>query len=158
MVIRPAVVEDIPAMVALVGRAPTAAQWAARDYENLFRAGAVQRHCLVLEQDGMVKAFIVAKQMQQAWEIENIVTAADVRRRGLGSRLLAEMMGIAYSCAAPEVSLEVRKSNQGARALYEKWGFVEAGRRASYYTSPVEDAIVFRYFFPKKFPEIVEAE
>ena len=157
MVIRPAGAADIPAMMALAGRSATAAQWSAADYSALFRGGLVQRHCLVLEEAAVVQAFIVAKQLRQSCEIENIVTAEEVRRRGLASRLLAEMMGIAYNGGAHDVTLEVRKSNEAARALYEKCGFVEAGRRAAYYTSPVEDAIIFRYFFPKKFPEIVEA-
>lgn len=150
MVIRPAVAADIPTMMALAGGSPSAAQWSAADYEAIFRSSAVQRHSLVVEQRGVVQAFIVAKRLDRSWEIENIVTAAEVRQRGLATRLLAEMMGIAYHSAAHDVSLEVRKSNDAARALYLKCGFVEAGRRAGYYTSPVEDAIIFRCFFPKK--------
>ena len=129
MVIRPAAATDLPAMIALAGRAATAAQWTAADYEALFKPGVVPRHSLVLEEAGVVHAFIVAKQVGQSWEIENIVTAAEARRRGFATRLLAEMMSIAYDC-----------------------------RRADYYSSPVEDAIIFRYFFPKKFLEIVEAK
>jgi ribosomal-protein-alanine N-acetyltransferase len=145
-------------MIALAGRAATAAQWNTADYEALFKPGAVPRHSLVLEAADVVQAFIVAKQVGQSWEIENIVTAAEARRCGFATRLLAEMMSIAYDSGAHDVSLEVRKSNEAARALYVKCGFVEAGRRAAYYTSPVEDAIIFRYFFPKKFLEIVEAK
>jgi ribosomal-protein-alanine N-acetyltransferase len=158
IVIRPAVVADVPIMMALASSAATAAQWRAKDYEDLFRADVVRRHSLVLEEKGVVQAFIVARQMQQEWEIENIATAAKARRHGLGTRLLGEMMAIAYSFAAQEVTLEVRKSNKAARALYEKWGFEESGRRKAYYTSPVEDAIIFRFAFPKKFPETIEAQ
>ena len=158
MVIRPAVVTDISAMMALTSGSPSAAQWSAKDYEAIFRMNAVQRHSLVLEQVGAVKAFVVAKHVARSWEIENIVTAADARRQGLATRLMAEMMGTAHDAGAQDISLEVRKSNDAARALYLKCGFVEAGRRAGYYTSPVEDAIIFRYFFPKKSFEIVEAE
>lgn len=158
MVIRPGTVSDVPVMMALADSAVTAAHWGAADYEKIFRRGPVRRHCLILEEQGAVRAFIVARQVDREWEIENIATASVARRRGLGTRLLDEIMAIAYSCAANEVTLEVRKSNQAARALYKKWGFVESGRRADYYTAPVEDAIVFRFAFPKKFPEIVEAE
>jgi len=156
MVIRPAVAADVPVMMTLASLAAAAARWTAADYENLFR-GPVRRHCLVLEEDGAIQAFIVARQMEQEWEIENIATAPAARRHGMGTRLVGEIIAIAYSCAAEEVTLEVRASNYAARALYEKWGFVESGRRSSYYTSPVEDAIIFRFAFPKKFPEIVEA-
>jgi ribosomal-protein-alanine N-acetyltransferase len=159
IVIRPAVFSDVPVMMALASGAATAAQWTVTDYERLFKtdvqAHVVQRHSLVLEEKGEVQAFIVARQMQHEWEIENIATAPDARRHGLGTRLLGEMMAIAYSSAAQEVTLEVRESNDAARALYEKWGFEQSGRRKAYYTSPVEDAIIFRFAFPKKFPEIV---
>ena len=40
--------------------------------------------------------------------------------------------------------LEVRESNAAARTLYEKAGFEQTGRRHSYYTSPLEDAILYR--------------
>jgi ribosomal-protein-alanine N-acetyltransferase len=158
MVIRPGTAADIPVMMSLASSTATAAHWSAVDYEKIFRRGPVRRHCLILEEQGAVQAFIVARQLEREWEIENIATATIARRRGLGTRLLGEIMAIAYSCSAREVTLEVRKSNHAARGLYQKWGFVESGRRADYYTAPVEDAIIFRFAFPKKFPEIVEAD
>jgi ribosomal-protein-alanine N-acetyltransferase len=45
---------------------------------------------------------------------------------------------------AEEIFLEVRESNAAARALYAGFGFREVGRRARYYSRPVEDAIVLR--------------
>jgi ribosomal-protein-alanine N-acetyltransferase len=158
MVIRPGTAGDIPVMMTLASSTATAAHWSAADYDKIFRRGPVRRHCLILEEHGAVQAFIVARQMEREWEIENIATASIARRRGLGTRLLGEIMAIAYSCAAREVTLEVRTSNHAARGLYQKWGFIESGRRADYYTAPVEDAIIFRFAFPKKFPEIIEAE
>jgi ribosomal-protein-alanine N-acetyltransferase len=43
---------------------------------------------------------------------------------------------------AQRASLEVRQSNDAARLLYERFGFVVAGVRRAYYTKPVEDALV----------------
>jgi ribosomal-protein-alanine N-acetyltransferase len=43
------------------------------------------------------------------------------------------------------VFLEVRESNAAARCFYEKAGFVQTGRRKSYYTDPAEDAVLYRY-------------
>ena len=48
---------------------------------------------------------------------------------------------------AKVVYLEVRESNKAARALYEKWAFIEAGRRKSYYQEPLEDALVLKFYF-----------
>ena len=58
MVIRPATAADIPVMMALASRTATAAQWSAADYERLFSPGSVQRHCLVLEENSAVQAFL----------------------------------------------------------------------------------------------------
>jgi len=40
------------------------------------------------------------------------------------------------------VHLEVRASNEAARALYARLGFVETGRRPRYYAAPEEDAVL----------------
>ncbi len=43
---------------------------------------------------------------------------------------------------ATRATLEVRRSNEQARALYERFGFTVAGVRRGYYTNPREDALV----------------
>jgi ribosomal-protein-alanine N-acetyltransferase len=64
------------------------------------------------------------------------------RGRGHGSFLLTKMIDFAFSRGVSRIWLEVRVSGQNARRLYEKFGFVQSGRRNSYYTEPLEDAIV----------------
>jgi ribosomal-protein-alanine N-acetyltransferase len=54
---------------------------------------------------------------------------------------------VAEAQGAESVFLEVRESNRAARFLYEKWSFVESGRRKQYYQGPQEDAIVYRREF-----------
>jgi len=49
------------------------------------------------------------------------------------------------------VFLEVRESNTAARRLYQKLGFEETGRRKSYYSNPVEDAVLYtRHLVPAR--------
>ena len=43
---------------------------------------------------------------------------------------------------APRATLEVRRSNEAARRLYERFGFHVAGVRRDYYSHPTEDALV----------------
>jgi ribosomal-protein-alanine N-acetyltransferase len=102
----------------------------------------------VIEEESRVQGFLVAHGLDKEWEIENIAISGAARRRGLGARLLGEFLDQARGQRAEAVFLEVRESNQAARALYEKWAFEESGRRAQYYREPEEDAIVYRLCFP----------
>jgi len=146
--IRPAVIADVPAMLELERRAATAAHWKEQDYQRLFESGT-RRLALVLEEEGKVCAFLVGRDLGEEWEIENVAVAGPARRRGLGTRLLGEWLDRAHAHGAHSVFLEVRESNRAARALYEKWAFLESGRRKSYYHDPEEDALVYRLTFPQ---------
>ncbi len=144
MHIRPATPADIPAMMRLVSHSATAAQWSREQFERVFSGNSPRRVALVVEEAVGVQGFLVAKEVAGEWEIENIAIAGAARRRGLGTRLLGAFLDDAHAQGASAVFLEVRESNQAARLLYEKWAFVESGRRPSYYTQPQEDAIVYR--------------
>jgi len=48
----------------------------------------------------------------------------------------------AESEGAPNATLEVRRSNRAALALYERLGFRTTAVRADYYAEPVEDALI----------------
>ena len=144
MRIRRATLADIPALMALEKHAATAAHWSLQQYETAFSAEAPSRVVLILEKEAGVQAFIAGRALGEEWEIENIAVAGPVRRRGLGTRLLGEFLDLARGGGAKAVFLEVRESNLAARRLYEKWAFVESGRRTRYYRGPEEDAIVYR--------------
>lgn len=145
--IRPATVADLPAMMALEKRAATAAHWSAEQYQDLLHSTESVRLALVLTIENEVQAFMIARVVHEEWEIENIAVAAPARRRGFGTRLLGELLDMARAKSASAVFLEVRESNQAARALYERWAFLESGRRRRYYSDPVEDAILYRIDF-----------
>ena len=76
--------------------------------------------------------------------ILNLCIAQDYRRRGLGQRLLEHMLDAAKLSNVGTVFLEVRPSNDGAIALYDKMGFNQIGTRRDYYPAKVgrEDAII----------------
>jgi ribosomal-protein-alanine N-acetyltransferase len=144
MKIRRATSDDIPAMLALERHAVTAAHWDGQNYASLFAATAPQRVALVIETEDGIQGFLVARVVGPEWEIENIAIAGPARRHGLGTRLVGELLDQARSKGAEAVFLEVRESNLPARALYEKWAFIEDGRRNTYYSDPQEDAILYR--------------
>lgn len=145
MLIRPALPADIPPMMTLEKRSATAAHWSLRQYEAVFTPPA--RVSLVIEDAGQFCGFLIGRALGEEWELENIAVDGPARRRGLGTRLLGEFLDSARAAGAKSVFLEVRESNLAARALYEKWAFVESGHRPRYYHSPEEGAVVYRHSF-----------
>ena len=74
--------------------------------------------------------------------INNLAVVPEQRRAGIATALLHHVMTEGARLGAVRATLEVRKSNEPARVLYERLGFAVAGVRRGYYTKPVEDAIV----------------
>ena len=75
----------------------------------------------------------------------NLAIDPPQRGQGLGRYLLEHLLQRARSGGAEMALLEVRPSNAGARALYEKLGFNEIGRRTDYYPDGEgrEDALLY---------------
>lgn len=74
--------------------------------------------------------------------INNLAVLPDLRRTGIGSMLLAFVLKKGVELGARRATLEVRRSNEHARLLYQRFGFAVAGVRTAYYSKPVEDALV----------------
>lgn len=164
--VRPAQPADLPRLVEIALHSATAAQWNQTEYLKLFAIDQTEAHpqanpqivdpnlkaqartALVVEQQGSVVGFIVGRQVEDEWEIENIAVTGAARRCGLGSRLVGELLELVRSRGGKSVFLEVRESNRAARFLYEKWAFIEVGRRKMYYQNPAEDALVLKFKFP----------
>ena len=147
--VRPAAPADLPRLVEIASHSATAAQWNQAEYHKLFAPEQPQsRTALIVEQNETVAGFIVGRQAGDEWEIENIAVTGSARRCGLGTRLLGEFLDLVRSRGGSAVFLEVRESNHAARALYEKWAFIEVGRRTMYYENPREDALILRFNFP----------
>jgi [ribosomal protein S18]-alanine N-acetyltransferase len=142
--------------MALVYSARTSAQWSRLQYEDLFsdapsRSGrvawVVERKSVPAHGAGDIPeivGFLVARGIVAEWELENIVVDTTSRRRGLGTLLLHELISHARGEHGKNIFLEVRQSNQSARAFYEKLEFADAGCRKNYYANPTEDAILYR--------------
>jgi ribosomal-protein-alanine N-acetyltransferase len=74
--------------------------------------------------------------------INNIAVRPQCRRRGYGAALLQHVLAEAAKSSARRATLEVRRSNESARRLYERFGFRIAGVRRDYYSHPTEDALI----------------
>jgi ribosomal-protein-alanine N-acetyltransferase len=149
---------DISSMLNLGARSAGAAHWSRQQYERLFAVGEghaqSERSAWVVvddagecidaaagEESGVV-AFLAAHKIDREWELENIVVAKAFRRRGLARLLLGSLIAQAREERGASIFLEVRESNQSARALYRQAGFEETGLRKRYYTDPAEDAVL----------------
>ena len=85
---------------------------------------------------------LIARAADEA-DVLTLAVAPEVRRRGLGGRLLAEATAFAATLGARVVFLEVSTANIAARTLYKKAGFLRAGLRPKYYLD-LTDALVLR--------------
>ena len=145
--IRPATLTDIDRMIALERAAESAAHWEKTAYRQIFAPDTARRVASVLIADGedKVAGFVVGRVAAGECELENIVVDREQRRRGLGLMLVKSLIMAAGEHKARRIFLEVRESNQAARALYEKYGFKVAGQRKSYYSGPEEDAVLYEF-------------
>ena len=141
--VRSAIAGDIPSIMAIELEAETAAHWPAAEYERIFMPGGIPRIALVVESDGQITGFIVARCIDQEWELENVAVRPASRRQGLGRTLVERLLRIAREASSARIFLEVRESNHDARGLYSQLGFRETGRRPAYYSHPVEDAVTY---------------
>ncbi len=74
--------------------------------------------------------------------INTLAVREDVRRRGHATRLLRFVFDEAVAAGIEHATLEVRRSNDAALRLYERFGFEVRGIRPNYYSQPVEDGLI----------------
>lgn len=117
---------------------PTTRDW----YERELERPEVCFIYVLRTPDVPVAAFCAFWLVVDQVHINNLAVRPEMRRRGLGSRLLDAVMKEAGKLGAASLMLEVRESNTAARHLYETAGFNVHSVRKSYYTNPVEDALV----------------
>ena len=87
----------------------------------------------------------VGSQTVLGWsDMMNVAVHPDHRRKGVGEALVVALEEALKAQESTCLTLEVRASNDPARTLYEKLGFVEVGRRKNYYRNPKEDALIMR--------------
>lgn len=77
-------------------------------------------------------------------DMMNIAVAPEARRKGIAQGLIEALIETLKGLDSRCVTLEVRASNEPAKALYGKLGFREIGRRRNYYRNPREDALILR--------------
>jgi ribosomal-protein-alanine N-acetyltransferase len=135
--VRPLGFTDLPQVIAIERRAfPT--PWSLSMFVlELSKASGV---CLAAEESRRIVGYLVCSRYADVWHLMNIAVDPAQRRRGVASALLAAMLERAGRDES--YTLEVRPSNAGAIALYERFGFRSAGTRRRYYSDTGEDAVI----------------
>jgi ribosomal-protein-alanine N-acetyltransferase len=96
--------------------------------------------CLAAVVETELAGYLVCSRYDTVWHVMNIAVDPDRRRRGIATALIAALLDRIGDDA--QVTLEVRRSNTGALALYERFGFRSAGVRPRYYADNNEDAVI----------------
>ena len=105
---------------------------------------------LVAQARGEAVGYVGCHQAMDQGDIANVVVDARFRRQGVAQALLKSLAEAAQEKGMIQLTLEVRASNLGAIALYEKMGFQCQGIRKGFYSYPREDALVMTWFLPEK--------
>lgn len=127
--------------VMLIEGASYLSPWSRGSFEREISENSTATY-VVAEQDGRICGYAGMWVLLDEGHITNVAVHPDHRRRGLGTALLSELARRAERLGVLQLTLEVRPSNHGAQALYQRLGFVARGRRKGYYSDTGEDAII----------------
>ena len=129
---------DLPQVVAVERRAfPT--PWSLAMFVlELSKPGG---HCLAALRHDRIVGYLVCSRFDTVFHVMNVAVDPDLRREGIATALLERVL---VEVGDPEArfTLEVRPSNRGAIALYERLGFLGVGHRRRYYQDNGEDALI----------------
>jgi ribosomal-protein-alanine N-acetyltransferase len=135
--IRPMQPDDLASVVTL----ETAQQprpWS----ESVFRGemDADNRVYLVVEDESEIIGFGGVMVIGDEAHVTNLLVSDARRREGIGMELMLALIESVVASGARHMTLEVRKENAAARALYARLGLAPVGVRAHYYGD--DDALI----------------
>lgn len=139
MNVRPMVEKDV-AKVAVIENSIFSLPWSEKSFldacttdENIY---------LVCEIDGEIAGYCGMWTVLGEGNVTNMAVAEQYRKCGVATALMEHMETVARQKGIDIFFLEVRQSNEAAKRLYQKMGYVDIGVRKRFYEKPVEDAIV----------------
>lgn len=141
MMLRDMTEDDLDAVLA-IERTVQAHPWTRGNFSDALRSNYLCK--VYASQVGERVGYALMMLAVDEAELLNITIAAAQQRKGLGGKLLGEMLALAARHEMRRMVLEVRASNAAARALYRATGFADIGLRRDYYAAVGgrEDAIL----------------
>ncbi len=111
--------------------------------ENIISQLNGDNHVFLVALDGeSVVGYVGMMNVLDEGYISNVAVTSAYRRQNIADALIMELMHRAAALELSFVTLEVRESNEPAKALYAKHGFKAVGLRKGYYTKPKENAVL----------------
>ena len=135
--IRPMTVDDV-ARVAALEAEQQPRPWSEKTFGDELAADG--RIYVVAVDDTVIVGFGGVMLVGEEAHVTNLLVDTGSRRRGIGRRLMVELIGSAVAAGARHLTLEVRKENHGARVLYSNLGLAPVGVRPRYYGD--DDALI----------------
>ena len=99
---------------------------------------------LVAVDGRQVAGYVGSQSVMGEADMMNIAVSSRYRRMGIAQELVERLVTLLRDKDVYSLTLEVRASNEPAKALYSKLGFAPVGRRPNYYRNPKEDALILR--------------
>lgn len=143
----PATAEMLPEILRLE-EACFSAPWTRKMLEAELTGNRFAHFLVAMDQEdagasaGMIVGYHCFWIVFEELRLMNLAVGESMRRRGVARALVTEAIRMGLAQATTRAILEVRVSNEAARALYQRMGFVQIGTRSKYYTNPVEDAVL----------------
>ena len=137
--------EDLDQVIA-IERVSFSMPWSRGAFVYEMEQNQVAR-CWVMRDGARVTGYLCLWEIADEIHITNVAVHPDARRNGIGRALLRRVIDDARRRRLRIAVLEVRPSNDEARALYESFGFRVVGRRHGYYYDTGEDALVMEAAF-----------
>ena len=97
---------------------------------------------VVAEIEGLVIGYAGIWSIVDEGHITNVAVDPKFRKLHVGSAIISVLLDVTQKAGVERHTLEVRRSNEPAIKLYEKFGFEVAGERKGYYQDEGEDALI----------------
>jgi len=98
----------------------------------------------VVKHEGRVIGYMLYQTWAEEMELHTIAVSPNLRRQGVGRKMIDYMIRDASLRGVERIFLQVRPSNEAAQSLYSSFGFYVVGVRHRYYRDNQEDALVMR--------------
>ena len=140
---RDATTLDIPSLLSIENALFQDEAWSKEVFESEFALLGTTRTYRMVEENKEIVAYFGLAIVDDTADITTIAVRTDFQGRGIGRKLMQEILDIAASRNLRKIMLEVKPENLAAISLYQKFDFEVIGLRRNYY-GPSKDALTMQ--------------